>query len=193
MKTAYLLLILALLLFAFTACTATKDNTGDNMKEIAVLETSKGTIEIELNRTAAPTTVENFIQYVKDGHYDNTVFHRVIKSFMVQGGGFTEDGNQKRTRAPIKIESNNGLKNIKGTIAMARTADPNSATSQFFINTADNDFLNYGYRDAGYTVFGKVITGMDVITKIESAQTATKHGMQDWPKEEILIKKAYMK
>jgi len=163
------------------------------MKETAVFETNKGTIQIELNRAAAPITVENFVQYVKDGQYNGTVFHRVIEGFMIQGGGFTANGNQKVVRAPIKIESNNGLKNDVGTIAMARTSDPNSATAQFFINTANNDFLNYGARDDGYAVFGKVVSGMDVVQKIEQVSTTTKNGMQDWPEEDVVITNAHMK
>ncbi len=185
MKTLFLFLFL---ITTLTSCTY----EGEEM-EIAVLETNKGKIEIQLNRTAAPITVENFVQYVKDGHYNGTVFHRVISGFMIQGGGFTTDGNQKAVRAPIKIESKNGLKNEIGTIAMARTSDPNSATAQFFINTANNDFLNYGFRDEGYAVFGKVVSGLDTVQKIEKSRTTTKNGMQDWPVEEIIINKAYMK
>jgi peptidyl-prolyl cis-trans isomerase A (cyclophilin A) len=136
-----------------------------------VLETSLGDITIELNRQAAPITVENFLRYVKDDYYDGTVFHRVIANFMIQGGGFDADMNERKEglRAPIPIESNNGLKNERGTIAMARRPDPNSATSQFFINVVDNDFLNYKSDDPagyGYTVFGKVVDGMDVVDKI---------------------------
>lgn len=166
---------------------------GDEMKETVVLETSKGNIEIQLNKKAAPKTVENFIQYVKDGHYDGTIFHRVIETFMIQGGGFTPDGKQKAVRDPIKIESDNGLKNKRYSVAMARTADPNSATSQFFINTADNEFLNYGFRDEGYTVFGKVTVGTEVVDAIKVVETTTKQGMGDWPVEDVVITKAYMK
>jgi len=162
------------------------------MNETAVFETNKGTIEIKLNRTAAPITVENFVQYVNDGQYDGTVFHRVIEGFMIQGGGFTIDGKQKAVRDPIKIESDNGLKNNLGTIAMARTSDPNSATAQFFINTANNDFLNYGAGADGYAVFGKVVSGLDVVQKIEQVSTTTKNGMQDWPEEDVIVTKAYM-
>lgn len=189
-KKAILAGVLAIIIF-FVIFISTQ---GDKkMSQTAVFETNKGTIEVELNKTAAPITVDNFIQYVNDGHYDGTVFHRVIEGFMIQGGGFTADGNQKEVRDPIKLESNNGLKNDKGTIAMARTSDPNSATAQFFINTANNDFLNYGFRDEGYAVFGKVISGMDVVESIEKVPTTVKNGMQDWPVEEVIIIKAYMK
>jgi peptidyl-prolyl cis-trans isomerase B (cyclophilin B) len=119
------------------------------------LETNYGDIVVQLNPQKAPISVANFLKYVNDGFYDNTTFHRIIANFMIQGGGFTTDGEQKQTYAPIKLESNNGLKNNRGTIAMARTPDPNSATSQFFINVVDNDFLNYKVRDDGYAVFGQ--------------------------------------
>jgi peptidyl-prolyl cis-trans isomerase A (cyclophilin A) len=154
-----------------------------------LLETTDGNIELELYPDKAPITVANFLSYVKDGTYDGTVFHRVIESFMIQGGGFTPDGNQKQTKANITLESNNGLSNDVGTIAMARTSDPNSATDQFFINTANNSFLNYSVRDQGYAVFGKVINGMDVVKKIEESPTTTKYRMSDWPSEDIIITK----
>jgi len=153
------------------------------------LETSMGTVVVQLDPTKAPLSVSNFLQYVNDGHYNGTVFHRIIPNFMVQGGGFTADNRQKPTRAPIAIESNNGLKNNRGTIAMARTNDPNSATAQFFINVVDNDFLNYrapttqGY---GYAVFGQVISGMDVVDKIRATPT----GAQDRPLTPVTILKA---
>ncbi|MEY4506808.1 MAG: hypothetical protein RL297_1386 [Pseudomonadota bacterium] len=152
-------------------------------------QTSMGTVVVQLDPAKAPETVKNFLQYVNDGHYNGTVFHRIIPSFMVQGGGFTVDNHQKPTRAPIAIESNNGLKNQRGTIAMARTMDPNSATAQFFINVVDNGFLNYsaptmvGY---GYTVFGKVISGMEVVDKIRATPT----GAQDRPLTPVTILKA---
>jgi cyclophilin family peptidyl-prolyl cis-trans isomerase len=164
--------------------------TGKTVKDgnpIVVLETSKGDIKIELYPEKSPLTVENFLMYVNEGHYEGTVFHRVIKGFMIQGGGFTKEGSQKQTKAPIKLESDNGLKNEIGTIAMARTMVPDSATSQFFINTADNDFLNYGARNDGYAVFGRVIQGMDTVLEIENSKTAVKHNMQDWPVEDIVI------
>lgn len=168
------------------------------MPDIVVMETSKGTIEIELNRGRAPVTVKNFVQYVEEGFFEGLCFHRIIKRFMIQGGGFTAAGEHKDTRDPIQIESRNGLKNERGTIAMARTSDPDSASSQFFINTVNNTNLNYPSFDGhGYTVFGKVTSGMDVVDEIENAATSTKmtpYGpMQDWPKEDILIVKATMK
>jgi len=152
------------------------------------IETNVGDIIIELYPKSAPITVENFLNYVNDGFYNKTVFHRIIKNFMIQGGGFLENGTEKKTNAPIKLESNNGLKNEKGTIAMARTIVPDSATSQFFINLQNNEFLNYGYRDEGYAVFGKVIEGMDIVETIGMADTDEKHDMDDWPSEEIIIK-----
>ena len=162
------------------------------------METSLGTIEIELDRPKAPITVENFVNYANNGFFDGLCFHRVIRGFMIQGGGFTPDGTSKDSVDPIKIESRNGLKNKAGTIAMARTSDPNSATSQFFINTVDNGNLDYPSFDGhGYTVFGKVVTGMDVVKKIEGVATGTKRTpygpMQDWPNEPVEITKAYQK
>ena len=156
------------------------------------LETSKGPILIELDRAKAPISVENFIAYAKAGHYDGTVFHRVIKGFMLQGGGMTADMTQKPTKAPIKNEATNGLKNKIGTIAMARTAVVDSATSQFFINTADNKFLdNAGLNPDkfGYAVFGKVVDGMDAVWAIESVATGSKAGHQDVPVEPVIIEK----
>lgn len=164
-----------------------------SMSNIVVLETSKGIIEIELDTVNAPITSSNFIEYVNKNHFEGLVFHRVIKNFMIQGGGFFPDGNQKETNPPIILESNNGLKNNVGTIAMARTNDPNSATSQFFINTVDNDFLDYSPSNPGYAVFGKVIKGMHIVLEIENTETTTKYGHSDWPQEDILIIKAYMK
>jgi len=158
-----------------------------------VLETSMGKIVIELYSDKSPITVNNFLSYVNDKSYDNTVFHRVIKDFMIQGGGFTESGQEKETRNSIKLESNNGLSNLRGTIAMARTSVPDSATNQFFINTKDNTFLDYNSRNAGYAVFGKVIEGMEVVEEIENVQTTTKNGMSDWPVEEVKIIRAYIK
>jgi len=152
-----------------------------------LIKTSAGDITLELYPDKAPITVGNFLNYVNEGSYSDTVFHRVIKGFMIQGGGFTEDGNEKPTNAEIKLESDNGLKNEAGTIAMARTNVPDSATNQFFINTVDNDFLNYAPGNPGYAVFGKVIGGMDVVKKIETSKTTTKHQMSDWPVEDIKI------
>ncbi len=154
---------------------------------MVVMSTSKGDIEIELYPDKAPITVENFLGYVKNGFYDGTVFHRVIPGFMIQGGGFTPDMNQKTTGAPIKNEADNGLKNDRGTIAMARTNVVDSATSQFFINVANNDFLNHGSRDFGYAVFGKVVEGMDVVDRIAAAKTRSVGMVQDVPEESIVI------
>lgn len=154
------------------------------------LETNVGNIVIELYPDKAPVSVENFLEYVKSGYYGGTVFHRVIKGFMIQGGGFDENGHEKKTRSPIKLESDNGLKNDVGTVAMARTSVPDSATSQFFVNVKDNDFLNYAPGNPGYAVFGKVIEGMEVVKNIEDSATTTKNGMADWPVREIKIIKA---
>jgi peptidyl-prolyl cis-trans isomerase A (cyclophilin A) len=155
------------------------------------LATSAGDIVIELAPDKAPKTVENFLQYVRDKHYDGTVFHRVIDGFMIQGGGFTPELKQKPTRAPVALEASNGLKNDKYTIAMARTANPNSATSQFFINVKDNDMLNAPNPDGhGYTVFGKVVAGTEVVDKIRAVRTGNKGGMQDVPLESVTIQSA---
>lgn len=152
------------------------------------LETTAGDIVIELEPSKAPKTVDNFLQYVKSGHYDGTIFHRVISNFMIQGGGMTPDRQQKATRPPIPLESRNGLLNTRGSVAMARTMDPNSATAQFFINVKDNDFLNAAQaRDGnGYAVFGKVVSGMDVVDKIRAAPT----GPGDFPNDPVVIKRA---
>ncbi|MET3443567.1 peptidyl-prolyl cis-trans isomerase A (cyclophilin A) [Variovorax paradoxus] len=155
------------------------------------LATSAGDILVELDQAKAPKTVENFLQYVGDKHYDGTVFHRVIDGFMIQGGGFTADMQQKPTRPPIALEASNGLKNDRYTIAMARTGNPNSATSQFFINVKNNDSLNAPNPDGyGYTVFGRVVAGTDVVDKIRAVQTGNKGGMQNVPLEPIIIKSA---
>jgi peptidyl-prolyl cis-trans isomerase A (cyclophilin A) len=152
------------------------------------VKTSLGTFRVELYPAKAPKSVDNFLQYVKSGHYDNTVFHRVIPGFMVQGGGMTADMNQKPTRPPIPIESKNGLKNDTGTLAMARTSDPNSATAQFFINVNNNDFLNYPGQDGnGYTVFGKVVSGMDVVNKIVAVPTGNRGMHQNVPTKPVVI------
>jgi peptidyl-prolyl cis-trans isomerase A (cyclophilin A) len=155
------------------------------------LKTSAGTIRLELYPAKAPKSVENFLQYVRDGHYDGTIFHRVIPGFMVQGGGMTKDMAQKKTRAPIPIESKNGLKNELGTVAMARTSDPNSATSQFFINVNNNGFLDYPGADGhGYTVFGKVVGGMDVVNKIVAVPTGNQGMHQNVPRTPVVIESA---
>jgi cyclophilin family peptidyl-prolyl cis-trans isomerase len=155
------------------------------------LETTMGNIVIELNEKAAPVTVKNFLTYVEEGFYDGTIFHRVIPNFMIQGGGFTPDMVQKKTHPPIINEASNGLKNDRGTIAMARTNNPDSATSQFFINHKNNDFLNYAGPDKpGYAVFGKVIEGMETVDKIAAVKTTRKGPHADVPIEPIVIKSA---
>jgi peptidyl-prolyl cis-trans isomerase B (cyclophilin B) len=157
------------------------------------LHTTLGTITLELDAAKAPLTVENFLQYVKDGHYANTVFHRVIDGFMIQGGGFEPGMKQKATRDTIKNEAENGLKNANYTVAMARTPDPHSASSQFFINVADNDFLNFRApttQEFGYCVFGKVVEGQDVVDKIRKVATGTRGFHRDVPVEDVLIKSA---
>lgn len=159
------------------------------------LETSHGDIVIELNRDKAPETVANFINYVESGFYDGTIFHRVIPNFMIQGGGFTEDFEQKKTGAAIRNEANNGLANNRGSIAMARTGDPHSATAQFFINVTDNSFLNFRGEVAsewGYAVFGQVIEGMDVVDSIRAVATTMRGPHQDVPAENVVIQKAVM-
>lgn len=158
-----------------------------------LLETSAGNITLELDAVKAPKSVANFVAYVKAGHYDDTVFHRVIKSFMVQGGGYDQANyGEKKTNPPVENEGGNGLKNLRGTVAMARTNDPHSATAQFFINHADNDFLNAGARGQwGYAVFGKVVEGMDVVDAIANAPTGrTPPFGQDMPVTKVIIKKA---
>ena len=155
-----------------------------------IMTTTVGPMTIELDGDTAPKTVENFLSYVAGGFYDGTIFHRVIDNFMIQGGGFTADMEQKSTQAPIENEANNGLKNQRGTIAMARTQDPHSATAQFFINVQDNDFLNHtgeNMQGWGYAVFGKVTDGEDVLDKIRGVQTGSQAGHQDVPVEPIII------
>jgi len=157
-----------------------------------ILHTNKGDIKIELDFDKAPVTAKNFEQYVKDGFYDGVIFHRVIKGFMIQGGGMDENMNEKETRDPIQNEASNGLPNEKYTIAMARTGDPNSATSQFFINTADNAFLDFKNKTPqgyGYAVFGKVTSGMDVVQQISKTPTATRGFHQNVPVKPVIIKR----
>lgn len=155
------------------------------------LETSDGTIVLELAATKAPRTVENFLAYVASGHYDGTVFHRVIPTFMIQGGGFTADMKEKPTRSAITLESQNGLKNERGSVAMARRGDPNSATAQFFINVVDNPRLDHPSFDGhGYAVFGKVVEGMDVVDRIRTTPTATRGPHQHVPVTPVIIKSA---
>ncbi|UCF16059.1 MAG: peptidylprolyl isomerase [Phycisphaerales bacterium] len=152
------------------------------------LQTTMGDIVVDLNDQAAPVTVRNFLEYVEDGFFDGKIFHRVIPNFMIQGGGFTTEMAQDRTRDPIANEAANGLKNERGSIAMARTSDPDSATAQFFINHRDNDFLNYaGDANPGYAVFGKTVEGMDVVDAIAAMETTTRKGMDDVPVEPVVI------
>ncbi|GAB1333985.1 peptidylprolyl isomerase [Streptomyces sp. E-15] len=157
------------------------------------LNTNFGRIVLELNDAEAPKTVENFLAYVRSGHYDGTIFHRVINGFMVQGGGFTPDMQQKSTLAPIQNEADNGLKNDNYTVAMARTSDPHSATAQFFINVSDNAFLNYSAKTPngwGYAVFGRVVEGQDVVDSVKAIKTGSRHGHQDVPTESVVIESA---
>lgn len=183
---------IALVLALATSGVAAAKKDGDT---VVKLETSLGDILVQLNSRKAPITTANFVQYVKSGHYDGTIFHRVIKNFMIQGGGMTADMKEKRTQAPIRNEANNGLKNRKYTIAMARTPDPHSASSQFFINTKDNDFLDFKAQTPqgwGYAVFGKVIGGQDVVDRIEHVATGSRAGHEDVPQAPVIIKKAYV-
>ncbi len=157
------------------------------------LSTSLGDIVLELDSQSAPNTVANFLQYVDDGFYDGTIFHRVIDGFMIQGGGMEPGLRQKKTRAPVANEATNGLSNEAGTVAMARTSDPHSATAQFFINVKDNDFLDHTMPSPqgwGYCVFGRVVTGMEVVDAIKAVKTATRGGMQDVPVEDVVIVRA---
>ena len=157
------------------------------------LHTNHGVITLKLFADEAPETAANFIQYVKDGHYDNTIFHRVISNFMIQGGGFDTDMQQKSTRATIKNEANNGVSNTLGTVAMARTMEPHSASAQFFINVNDNEFLDHSAPTTqgwGYAVFGEVVDGLDVVAAIKNVRTGSKNGHQDVPFDNVIIEKA---
>jgi len=163
------------------------------MAQQVEFQTTAGAFTIELDDVKAPVTVANFVQYVKDGHYDGTIFHRVIKGFMVQGGGFEAGMKQKSTREPIQNEANNGLKNEKYTVAMARTNAPHSASAQFFINAVNNDFLNFKSESAqgwGYAVFGKVVAGTEVVDAIEKVKTGRKGFHDDVPVEDVVVTKA---
>jgi peptidyl-prolyl cis-trans isomerase B (cyclophilin B) len=167
-------------------------SAGGKTNPLVRMTTSMGEIEIELNAEKAPKTVENFLEYVRAGHYNGTIFHRVIPGFMIQGGGMEPGMKQKPTREPIENEADNGLKNDTGTIAMARTGDPHSATAQFFINVKDNSFLNHSGKTPsgwGYAVFGKVTKGMDVVKKIETTPTGSMGPHQDVPKQDVVIEK----
>jgi peptidyl-prolyl cis-trans isomerase B (cyclophilin B) len=179
---------------ALTAGMASAQNKKVN--PVVVLETNKGIIEVELNEAKAPISTQNFLYYVDNKFYDGLIFHRVISNFMIQGGGFTPDMSQKQGKPPIENEAGNGLTNDKYTIAMARTSDVNSATSQFFINTKDNGFLNHKDNTAqgfGYAVFGKVVKGMDIVDAIDKTKTGEKNGFKDVPMEPVSIVKAYRK
>jgi cyclophilin family peptidyl-prolyl cis-trans isomerase len=158
---------------------------------MVVLETSHGTIKIEVDPDQAPVTVENFLQYVDDGFYAGTIFHRVIPGFMIQGGGFDPQMQRKATNPPIKNEADNGLKNLRGTLSMARTQVKDSATSQFFINLKDNDFLDHGARDSGYAVFARVVEGMDVVEAIAGVKTGNHGPHGDVPVDPVVIESAY--
>ncbi|MBX3024489.1 peptidyl-prolyl cis-trans isomerase [bacterium] len=179
-------LMVAVLMVGLSAAGA----RGADSNPVVVMKTSMGTIKIELDREKAPVSTENFIAYVNDKFYDGTIFHRVIPDFMIQGGGFDKEMNQKTTKAPIKNEAGNGRKNTKGTVAMARTSDPNSATAQFFINTKDNAFLDHrddSVQGYGYAVFGTVVDGMDVVEKISAVPTTTKLPHQNVPVTPVVI------
>jgi peptidyl-prolyl cis-trans isomerase A (cyclophilin A) len=153
-------------------------------------ETTHGSFTIELFPKEAPVTVENFLKYVDDGFFDGTIFHRIVPGFVIQGGGLTKDFDNKETRSPIKNEAKNGLKNGRGWLSMARTSDINSATSQFFVNLSDNEFLDHGPRDYGYAVFGRVTEGLDVVDKIAKVKTGRREGYQDAPMEDVIINSA---
>lgn len=176
----------------FVATALSFATLGSAFAQTVKLSTSEGDIVVQLDAAKAPKTVENFVQYVKSGHYNGTVFHRVIKTFMIQGGGMTPDMKEKPTRAPIPLESRNGLSNVRGTLAMARTSIPDSATAQFFINVKDNNFLDSAQSPDGngYAVFGKVVQGMDVVDKIRMVETGQKGPHGDVPLKPIVIKQA---
>ncbi len=180
------------MLAALTLLIATVSMSAQAQNPQVEMRTSMGVIVLELQPENAPETVKNFLQYVKDGFYNGTIFHRVIADFMIQGGGFTPDMQQKKPRDPIKHEGGNALRNQVGTIAMARTAEPNSATAQFFINVVDNQMLDFrgpGPQEIGYCVFGRVIKGLDVVSKIRDVQTATRGPHQNVPVQPVLIEK----
>ncbi|KRT54837.1 Peptidyl-prolyl cis-trans isomerase (rotamase) - cyclophilin family [endosymbiont of Ridgeia piscesae] len=185
MKRIFLGLILGMVFL-----TAGEAIAADSKPVTVEMQTNLGTITLELNATAAPQSVENFVQYAEEGFYNGTIFHRVIKNFMIQGGGFSPDMQRKSTRDPIRNEAKNGLKNSRGSIAMARTSAAHSATAQFFINLKDNSFLDYPGQDGwGYCVFGKVTSGMDVVDKIAQQPTTRKNGMRDVPANTVIIEK----
>ena len=193
MKRFAITLTLAVsLLFTGTAIAGPKAAKKGN--PTVIIKTSMGTIEAVLYKDKAPISVENFLKYAKDKHYDGTIFHRIIPNFMIQGGGFDAKFSQKKVRDPIKNEAKNGLKNERGTFAMARTGQVDSATSQFFINLKHSKFLDHGVRDYGYAVFGKVTKGLDVVDKIAAVQTGAKGPFsRDCPKEDVIIKSIRVK
>ena len=185
--------ILFMMLFLTSTLSFAKENTMSDTQTKVKLTTTLGEVIIQLNTEKAPVSAENFLTYVKEGFYNGTIFHRIIPDFMAQGGGFDTGFNQKAVHAPIKNEADNGLKNTRGTLAMARTNDPNSATAQFFINLKDNAFLNHTGKNAsgwGYAVFGEVIEGMDVVDAMAKQATGNRGGHQDVPKTDIVIEKA---
>ena len=184
------LIILPLMISSCNSSGKDSSNKAKGDSPVVLISTSAGDIKVKLNKEEAPITVENFLGYVNDGYYDGIIFHRVIPNFMIQTGGFTPDMKQKTPKAPIKNEANNGLLNNRGTLSMARTSEVDSATSQFFINVNDNNFLNNGERDFGYAVFGEVIEGMDVVDKIAAVQTGTSGQFRDVPQEVIVINSA---
>jgi len=186
-------IVLTLMLFLTTTFSFATENTMSDTQTKVKLTTSLGEIVIQLNSEKAPISAENFLTYVKEGFYTGTIFHRIIPGFMAQGGGFDTDFNQKTVHAPIKNEADNGLKNTRGTLAMARTPDPDSATAQFFINYKDNSFLDHTKPTSqgwGYAVFAEVVEGMDVVDAMAEAATGNRGGHQDVPKEDIVIESA---
>ncbi len=188
-------IVLSLMLFLTTTLSFASENKMSDTQNKVKLTTSLGEIVIQLNSEKAPNTSENFIKYVKEDFYTGTIFHRIIPGFMAQGGGFDTDFNQKPVHAPIENEADNGLKNSRGTLAMARTGDPHSATAQFFINYKDNSFLDHTAPNSqgwGYAVFAEVVEGMDIVDKMADAATGNRGGHQDVPKEDIIIEKAEM-
>jgi peptidyl-prolyl cis-trans isomerase A (cyclophilin A) len=189
LKRIFSICALSLFIFGGSVQTARAEQAAKN--PVVLVETSMGNVKIRLDPQKAPISVQNFIDYVKGGFYKGTIFHRVIPGFMIQGGGFTADMKEKQTRAPIKNEAGNGLKNERGTIAMARTMIVDSATAQFFINVADNGFLNHrdnSMQGYGYAVFGKVIDGMDVVDRIAAVKTGYQKGMGDVPETPVVIR-----
>ena len=186
----FLLVIIAVPVM-MSSCDILKKGSGEKGKQgdsrMVLISTNMGDIKLKLDSAKAPITVDNFLAYTEEGFYDGIIFHRVIPNFMIQTGGITPEMKQKPTKAPIKNEADNGLKNNRGTVAMARTSEINSATSQFFINVNNNDFLNNGERDFGYAVFGEVVEGMDVVDKIAAVETGSVAYFRDVPKEPVII------